>query len=118
VKNSEANIGAVLDRFMQSSSQFAETARRSTEQSRAIKSEVEESLVQLQFQDRVSQILTQVVSSITDMTEWAGSDSAPPHSDQRAHIAHMLGSYATEEQRRNHQGLAVDAVAPQAVTFF
>jgi methyl-accepting chemotaxis protein len=118
VKSSEANIGAVLDRFTQSTSQFAETAQRSMEQSRAIKGEVEESLVQLQFQDRVSQILAQVVSSIGQMTEWAGSDVAPPQADERAQIAQMLGSYATEEQRRNHQGLAVDAVAPQAVTFF
>jgi len=118
VKSSEANIGAVLNRFTQSTSQFAETAQRSMEQSRAIKEEVEESLVQLQFQDRVSQILTQVVSSIGQMTDWAGSDTAQPNSDQREQIARMVGSYATEEQRRNHQGLAVDAVAPQTVTFF
>jgi len=118
VKRSEANIGAVLDRFTQSTSQFAETAQRSMEQSRAIKGEVEESLVQLQFQDRVSQILAQVVSSIGQMTDWAGSDIAPPQADERQQLTQMLGSYATEEQRRNHQGLAVDAVAPQAVTFF
>jgi methyl-accepting chemotaxis protein len=118
VKSSEANIGAVLDRFTQSTSQFAETAQRSMEQSRAIKDEVAESLVQLQFQDRVSQILAQVVSSIGRMTDWAGGDIAPVHADEREQLAQMMGSYATEEQRRNHQGLAVDAVAPQAVTFF
>jgi methyl-accepting chemotaxis protein len=118
VESSEAHIVSVLNRFTQSTSQFAETAQRSMEQSRAIKGEVEESLVQLQFQDRVSQILTQVVSSIGQMTDWAGSDAPPPQADERAQISQMLGSYATEEQRRNHQGLAVDAVAPQAVTFF
>jgi methyl-accepting chemotaxis protein len=118
VKSSEANIGAVLNRFTQSTSQFAETAQRSMEQSRAIKDEVAMSLVQLQFQDRVSQILAQVVSSIGQMAEWAGSDVAPLQANERERVAAMLGSYATEEQRRNHQGLAVDAVAPQAVTFF
>ncbi len=118
VKSSEANIGAVLGRFAQSTSQFAETAQRSTEQSRAIKGEIEGSLVQLQFQDRVSQILSQVVSSIGQMTDWAGSDIAPSHADDAKRIDQMLGSYATEEQRRNHQGLQVDAVAPKAVTFF
>ena len=118
VESSEANIGAVLDRFTQSTSQFAETAQRSMEQSRVIKDEVEESLVQLQFQDRVSQILAQVVSSIGQMADWAGGDVAPPQADEREQIAKMLSSYATEEQRRNHQGLAVDAAAPQAVTFF
>ncbi len=119
VESSEANIGAVLNRFTQSTSQFAETAQRSVEQSRAIKGEVEESLVQLQFQDRVSQILAQVVTSIGQMADWAGRDVTSPHAaDDREQIARMLGSYATEEQRRNHQGLAVEAVAPQTVTFF
>jgi len=118
VENSEANIGSVLGRFTQSTTQFAETAQRSMEQSRAIKGEVEESLVQLQFQDRVSQILAQVISSISQMTEWAGSDDLPAHEDAAEQVAQMMGSYATEEQRRNHQGLAVDVVAPQAVTFF
>ena len=118
VESSEANIGAVLNRFTHSTSQFAETAQRSMEQSRVIKDEVEESLVQLQFQDRVSQILAQVVSSIGQMTDWAGRDVAPPHAGERGQIAKMLSSYATEEQRRNHQGLSVDAAAPQAVTFF
>jgi methyl-accepting chemotaxis protein len=119
VESSEANIGAVLNRFTQSTSQFAEKAQRSMEQSRAIKGEVEESLVQLQFQDRVSQIMAQVVASIGQMTDWAGRDVTPRHTaDDREQIARMLGSYATEEQRRNHQGLAVEAVAPQTVTFF
>ncbi len=118
VTSSEANIGAVLNRFTQSTSQFAETAQRSTEQSRAIKHEVEESLVQLQFQDRVSQILAQVVSSIGQMTDWAGSDIPAPQAQETNQLAQLMGSYATEEQRRNHQGLAVEAVAPQTVTFF
>jgi hypothetical protein len=30
----------------------------------------------------------------------------------------MMRSYTTEEQRRNHQGLATTDVAPQDVTFF
>lgn len=118
VETSEAKIGAVLDRFTQSTSQFAETAQRSMQQSRAIKDEVEESLVQLQFQDRVSQILAQVVASIGRMVVWARSDAPAAKADAHEQVTRMMGSYATEEQRRNHQGLAVDAIAPQAVTFF
>jgi methyl-accepting chemotaxis protein len=118
VETSEAKIGAVLDRFTQSTSQFAETAQRSMQQSRAIKDEVEESLVQLQFQDRVSQILAQVVASIGRMVVWARSDAPAANADAHEQVTRMMGSYATEEQRRNHQGLAVDAIAPQAVTFF
>lgn len=122
VENSEAHIGSVLSRFTQSTTQFAEKAQRSMEQSRAIKGEVEESLVQLQFQDRVSQILAQVVGSIGRMVEW-GSREAPEvdagaQERARDHVSEMMGSYATEEQRRNHQGLAVESVVPQAVTFF
>jgi len=52
------------------------------------------------------------------LVAWARSDAPPAHGDARAQVAQMMGSYATEEQRRNHQGLAVEAIAPQAVTFF
>jgi methyl-accepting chemotaxis protein len=122
VDNSEAHIGAVLTRFNQSTTKFAEGAQRSLQESRAIKGEVEESLVQLQFQDRVSQILAQVVTSIGRMVEW-GRAAAPDvdagaQERGREQMNQMMGAYATEEQRRNHQGLAVEAVAPQAVTFF
>jgi hypothetical protein len=42
----------------------------------------------------------------------AASDAA------QAQLEEMKSSYTTEEQRRNHEGLAPEAVAPREVTFF
>ena len=54
----------MLERFNQRTSALAEAAEQSLEASEAIKGEVCESLVQLQFQDRVGQILQHVVGSM------------------------------------------------------
>ena len=122
VESSEGHIQAVLARFEHSSTQLAESARGQLEQSRAVKSEIAESLVQLQFQDRVNQILSQVVSSIARLTDWARAGAPPTDAAarRRAHafVAGMTSSYTTEEQRRNHQGLSARGPATRAVTFF
>jgi methyl-accepting chemotaxis protein len=61
VQASDQRISAVLARFERSTAVLTESAQRSLTESSAIKAEICESLVQLQFQDRVSQILAQVV---------------------------------------------------------
>jgi methyl-accepting chemotaxis protein len=64
VDTSEANIRAVLERFQQRTARMAQTAQQSGQDSEFIKREICESLVQLQFQDRVGQILSQLVSTM------------------------------------------------------
>ena len=122
MEQSESHIRAVLSRFTQSTTQLAETAQRSREQSRAIKDEIGESLVRLQFADRVSQIQAQVVSSLDRVGEWGGEavPEVDPESLERAReeLGTLMGGYTTDEQRRNHQGLEAQSVAPQAATFF
>jgi methyl-accepting chemotaxis protein len=118
VKDSDALIGAVLTRFTHNATELNRVAEQSRAESAAIKNEVCESLVELQFQDRVSQILSHVVSSIEQTsrdTDGCGLISAP-RAEER--VAGMVSSYTTTEQRRNHAGLDTDAVAPQEVTFF
>jgi methyl-accepting chemotaxis protein len=117
VEDSEAHIRAVLARFAQSAARLEQVAQQSHAQSAAIREEIGESLVQLQFQDRVSQILNQVTTSMEQMlseSPAAGEahDAAPVDLDGMKH------SYTTEEQRRNHEGIAPQAVAPRDVTFF
>jgi methyl-accepting chemotaxis protein len=112
-------IGSVLQRFGDNSARLSEVARRADQQSSELKAEVSESLVQLQFQDRTSQILTQVVNSMQDAHEQSESlgDDQQAHAAQ-AHAEKMLSSYTTAEQRLNHQGIETPAVEPSAVTFF
>ncbi len=121
VDSSEARIRTVLERFAQSTVRLEQVAEESRAQSAQIKDEVSESLVQLQFQDRVSQILAQVVSTMNELAQsHSGGAGRSASVSERAqeHMQRMMSSYTTDEQRRNHQGVETQVVAPQEVTFF
>jgi methyl-accepting chemotaxis protein len=117
VAGSEEHIRAVLARFAQSTARLEQVAAQAHAQSSAIRDEIGESLVQLQFQDRVSQILSQVETSMQQMLSTASAGSGATAAAQ-THLDAMRRSYTTEEQRRNHDGLAPETVTPRDVTFF
>jgi methyl-accepting chemotaxis protein len=119
IANSEASIRAVVSRFGSRTAAMSESVQQSREQSTTIKGEVAESLVELQFQDRVSQILTQVTGSMRQFSELDVFTPGEASLRQaREQLEQMTRAYTTEEQHRNHQGLAVASIAPQEVTFF
>lgn len=127
ILDSEAKISAVLGRFRSRTQQMSEAVNEAHLQSAAIKDEVAESLVQLQFQDRVSQILAQVCGAMQQFGERSPAPAADGKTNgesgeadelARHRLEKMADSYTTEEQHRIHQGLAVKAVAPQEITFF
>ncbi len=111
IRRSELNIEAVLRRQRERVEQFVAAADESRQQNSAIKENIEDALVHLQFQDRVSQILSQVVDAMTAAACLVG-DLAGRQLDA------MADTYTTDEQRRIHAGLDVRAAAPQEVTFF
>jgi methyl-accepting chemotaxis protein len=113
VQDSEARIGEVLAKFGGMTERLLESAQEFRGEGEAIKDEVMESMVQLQFQDRVGQILSHVVQSIGRVDE-SGSSGA----DGGDSLDGMVQSYTTEEQRRIHDGLPATAAAPQAVDYF
>jgi methyl-accepting chemotaxis protein len=121
VADSQAHIRTVLDRFSERTTRLADIAQRSHKASEAIKSEVCESLVQLQFQDRVGQILQHVVGSMQQVQELPATVSEADgnvHAQVQQHMDSMARTYTTEEQRRLHSGLETQLIAPQEVTFF
>lgn len=120
VQASDERIRSVLARFENSTASLTASAEQSRTESAAIKEEICESLVQLQFQDRVSQILAQVASSMDDLrTQAANSTSAEEAAHlAREHAERMVSTYTTEEQRLNHHGIETTAVEQSAVTFF
>ena len=120
VADSQEHIRTVLERFKQRTTHLAEAAQRSQKASEAIKSEVCESLVQLQFQDRVGQILQHVIGSMQQAEELpvAALQGDGVQEQAQRHLDEMARTYTTEEQRRLHRGLESQAIAPQEVTFF
>ncbi len=116
VKQSEASISTVLEDFRGIASELSSSCAALRESSAVIKEDVSESLVQLQFQDRVSQILLHVVGSLGGLREAL----AAPDAEMRGRIARIVpeleSSYTTHEERQATGGAA--AAGGSAVTFF
>ena len=113
------HIRKVLDRQRERAEQSSATASEARGEHNGIRTGLEDSLVKLQFQDRVSQILAHVVQAMQQ------ADSAPPVAEAAAsdattpgQLEQMASGYTTEEQRRIHAGLEAGTVAPRDVTFF
>src|SRR3954463_4594123 len=119
VQASDEKIRAVIARFEGSTAALTASAQQSHVESSAIKEEICESLVALQFQDRVGQILAQVVTSMNDLSTKAAYATAEEAAQlAKEHADQMLGTYTTEEQKQNHQGIESREVEQSAVTFF
>jgi methyl-accepting chemotaxis protein len=95
-------------------------------ESAGIQGEVGNALVQLQFQDRVSQILSHVRDNIARLPAWldeqAQDGGAPQALDARSLLAELESTYAMAEERTLHKGNNGNSrPAPQQaeeITFF
>ncbi|QKJ36511.1 methyl-accepting chemotaxis protein [Pseudomonas sp. A214] len=122
VSVSEDSIQRVLERFKSVTGRLAESADLLQQESFGIRDELTEVLVNLQFQDRVSQILSHVRDNIEDLHVHMQQASQSPDQavsiDARQWLARMETTYATEEQRRNHHGESGAHQNSQEITFF
>jgi methyl-accepting chemotaxis protein len=121
IQTSEGSIRTVLERQRERADQSAATAHAARDEHNTIKNDVEDALVKLQFQDRVSQILAQIVGAMEHaeppMDAAATRNSNIVDLDSRR-LENMSSSYTTDEQRRIHAGLEAEAVTPGEATFF
>ena len=113
---SERTIHDVIARF----GAAAEALSRSTGNLEAVngrvQAEVSETLVQLQFQDRVGQILQNVVG---DMEKFVSRlDGQPSALDVDLWLAELASTYTTLEQSAIHRGQQAGIPAESEITFF
>ncbi|CRM33948.1 methyl-accepting chemotaxis protein [Pseudomonas sp. 24 R 17] len=122
VAESENSIQVVLERFQNITGRLAESADLLKQESYGIRYEMTEVLVNLQFQDRVSQILSHVRDNMHALHEHLLQASRAPDQalavDARQWLARMEATYATDEQRRLHHGEAAVQQNSQDITFF
>jgi methyl-accepting chemotaxis protein len=123
IEESGARIDRVLAQFGGVTERLLGSAEAFRGESVVIKDEIMESMVQLQFQDRVGQILSHVASGLGNLHEASiladGDDeSGEGAARKRDHLEILKRSYTTDEQRRIHDGGEASAVAPQAAEFF
>lgn len=121
VTHSEAVIGQVVERFHGAASRLTDSSRILNEASVGIRDEISDVLVSLQFQDRVSQILSHVRDDIHKLEMHANDrlsgEFAPI--DTEAWLEELSQTYTTTEQRQMHGGAAsTPSAASSEITFF
>ncbi len=111
VQASEEKIGGVLASLRGVTDALVQSSDLLQRESAGIQAEVGEALVQLQFQDRVSQILSHVQQNIARLPSYldqharqAGEPGAPLQPiDARALLAELESTYAMAEERALHR---------------
>lgn len=121
IANSEASIRAVMEDFTRIVEELGQSAAMMQQEGIGIREEIAGMLVELQFQDRTSQILSQICNTLTELEATirerrAGSDAA--RLDVRGWLKRMEASYAMLEQRLNHTGQHQKVDAEPEITFF
>lgn len=125
VVEAEKTIHKVLGNFKEVAIGLSDSSNMLRRESDGIRSEISETLVFLQFQDRVSQILAHVRDNLDGLYDrlkqysTERSNGGMPTIDADAWLSKMAMGYTTAEQRLNHQDNKAGA-APDAteITFF
>jgi methyl-accepting chemotaxis protein len=123
VSEMETTIQQVLGRFHETTSGLWHSASELQRAGADIRDEISEVLVSLQFQDRTSQILSQVHHSLHQLhalivPSELGHEPRPSVIDVEAWLREMEQTYTTWEQRDNHQGQQSAGLANTDITFF
>ena len=118
IKNSESTVQSVIGRFGGVATRLSESTEMLKKENNGIGIEVNEVLVSLQFQDRVSQILAQVYENMQKLEIHLHEADGTRHIDAHEWLNEMHLSYATEKQRLNHSGAQAKTAAAQEITFF
>ena len=125
LKSSHGVIGTVLERFQMLAGGLSNSSEILQKESEGIKSEVEDILVKLQFQDRTSQILEHVTQDLSKLQniiseyvenqkEGDGSKSI----DAEAILDDIMQGYTVEEERANLSGKHDESNHVKEIQFF
>lgn len=123
--HAQAAIREVMNNFRLVTQELESAAAILRHSSEGIKGEVAESLVQLQFQDRVSQILSHVRDNILSFPSYLQQGEQKYRDQGQLQAIDWTGllyelesSYATAEERSNHRGANNAAGSNEVTTFF
>lgn len=117
-------VNQVLDGMHDITSGLASSTSRLRDDSMGIKTEIEDILVSLQFQDRNSQILNHVSQSLREFNGFMDEVGAGLAQgklipiDANAMIASLAQGYTTNEQRAIHAGGMASAPDHEEIEFF
>lgn len=118
---SEECINALKNSMEALTSDYEKTIDFINQENKEIKSQVEQLLVDLQFQDRVSQILRQVVQAQSELQNVIAENQDVEHIefDVEKWVEGLRESYAMEDQHQIHEGSTQsESKQRDEITFF
>ena len=125
VAAAEATIGTVLADFKGITDALLRSSNGLKEESIGIKSEIGQALVQLQFQDRVSQIMNHVKDNISQFPELLERNRQDYEQggvllalDSDAFLTEMKKTYVMADQHAVHTGVKVEQKMETDISFF
>lgn len=114
--DSRVVIDNVIADFRESALKLSGTVEQLEEENREVDQEVCDILVNLQFQDRISQILDHVQSDMVKLVSLVEQAHAVP--DRSIWLADLEKTYTTQEQRQIHVGGQAGKPMQSQVDFF
>ncbi len=124
-RGTEAAIGRVLGEFKDITDALQRSSALLKDESVGIKMEIGEALVQLQFQDRVSQIMTHVKTNIEQLPDFLqqqvqahGQSGELAPLDPHALLTELKSTYVMADQHVIHAGGKVQTKSDDEITFF
>lgn len=124
VARSSATAEGIIGDFNATAQSLQASVSSLQAERREVEADVEAVLVNLQFEDRVHQILDHILQDMARLAETSRAMVETPEQvaalDVADWLAHLSSSYTTNEQRVVHHGKAAGATAPAAsgITFF
>jgi methyl-accepting chemotaxis protein len=110
------SVAGILEGFQRVTGDLADTANTLRRQHQGIQQEVAESLVSLQFQDRIGQMLGHVRQDMERLERHLAT--GPDHLDAQDWLDNLASTYTTAEQHAVHGGKSSQAPADSDITFF
>ena len=124
INQSEESLREVIGKFSTIVDHLARSTKIMQDESEGIVGEIESLYVELQFQDRTSQILVQIENNLSQLemkiSEFRNStkDNYLQKSDIDSWLDDMASSYVMLEQRINHAGEEQENSVGSEITFF
>lgn len=127
IENAENVIEEVINQYRDSGMKIIESAGHLEEESRMVKSSIEEVIVSLQFQDRVSQMLDQIhinmnkfSPKISQALNDISAGSAVEEINSKQWLSDFKSTYTTVEQVQMHEDQSAETKQAEKseITFF
>ena len=115
IEAAERIVGKVLSELGDGVAQLEQRLQMLQSNSREVEQTVNAVLVDLQFQDRVSQIISHISDDMQRLRDSIGQANVPSSGEW---LRRLESSYTTLEQQRVHGGSQAAAVEQSSVTFF